>query len=44
MFHGNGVLDKAIDQLHEDDEDFRNYNKRTAYNQGSVYMQIKRNS
>ena len=25
MFHGNGVLDKAIDQLHEDDrEDFRN--------------------
>tara|TARA_Y100001970_G_C14062112_1_gene764731 strand:- start:6 stop:815 length:810 start_codon:yes stop_codon:yes gene_type:complete len=40
MFHGNGVLDKAIDQLHENDrEDFRNYvNTRTTYNQGNMFI------
>ena len=40
MFHGNGVLDKAIDQLNKDDrEDFRNYvNTRTTYNQGNMFI------
>ena len=40
MFHGNGVLDLAIDQLnHADREDFRNYvNTRTTYNQGNMYI------
>ena len=40
MFHGNGVLDLAIDQLdYTDREDFRNYvNTRTSYNQGNMYI------
>ena len=40
MFHGNGILDQAIDQLNiSDKEDFREYvNKRTSYNQGNMFI------
>ena len=40
MFHGNGILDKAIDQLNDEDkEDFRKYvNNRTSYNQGNMFI------
>ena len=40
MFHGNGILDRAIDQLNDEDkEDFRKYvNNRTSYNQGNMFI------
>ena len=40
MFHGNGILDTAIDQLnHNDREDFREYVKnKTSYNQGNMFI------
>ena len=40
MFHGNGVLDKAINLLNENDkEDFRLFVKNnTSYNQGNMFI------
>jgi|TARA_B110000114_G_C15089563_1_gene397838 hypothetical protein len=40
MFHGNGILDKALDLLNEEDkEDFRKYiNENTSYNQGNMFV------
>lgn len=40
MFHGNGVLDKAIDVLNENDrEDFRKFvNTNNSYNQGNMFI------
>tara|TARA_Y100001958_G_C21239833_1_gene567199 strand:- start:2678 stop:3487 length:810 start_codon:yes stop_codon:yes gene_type:complete len=40
MFHGNGVLDKAIDQLnHEDKIDFGEYVRiNTSFNQGNMFI------
>ena len=40
MFHGNGVLDKAIDLLDDKDkQDFKNYVlKNTSYNQGNMFI------
>ena len=40
MFHGNGVLDKAIDVLNENDrEDFREFvNTNNSYNQGNMFI------
>ena len=40
MFHGNGVLDKAIDQLnHEDRIDFGEYVRiNTSFNQGNMFI------
>ena len=40
MFHGNGILDKAINLLEKKDrEDFREYTiKNTSYNQGNMYI------
>ena len=40
MFHGNGVLDKAINLLNQSDrEDFRSYVvNNTAYNQGNMFI------
>jgi len=40
MFHGNGVLDKAINVLNEDDrEDFRKFvNMNKSYNQGNMFI------
>jgi len=45
MFHGNGVLDKAIDLLSENDrEDFRIYvNESTSYNQGNMFITKSKN-
>ncbi len=40
MFHGNGLLDKAIDQLNKSDrDDFKNYvTTRISYNQGNMFI------
>ncbi len=40
MFHGNGVLDKAIDQLNSEDKvDFREYVRvNTSFNQGNMFV------
>ena len=40
MFHGNGVLDKAIELLDEKDKyDFKNYViNNTSYNQGNMFI------
>ena len=40
MFHGNGVLDKAIDVLNTNDrEDFRDFvNSNNSYNQGNMFI------
>ena len=40
MFHGNGVLDKAINLLgKEDKNDFKEFvNKETSYNQGNMFI------
>ncbi len=40
MFHGNGVLDKAINVLNENDrEDFRKFvNTNKSYNQGNMFI------
>tara|TARA_B100000780_G_scaffold275256_1_gene241578 strand:+ start:222 stop:1034 length:813 start_codon:yes stop_codon:yes gene_type:complete len=40
MFHGNGVLDKALNLLNEDDKnDFKKYiNENTSYNQGNMFI------
>ena len=40
MFHGNGVLDKAINVLNENDrEDFRKFvNTNNSYNQGNMFI------
>ena len=40
MFHGNGILDKAISLLNNNDrDDFRNYVKtNTSYNQGNMFI------
>ena len=40
MFHGNGVLDKAINVLNENDrEDFRDFvNTNNSYNQGNMFI------
>jgi len=40
MFHGNGVLDKAINVLNENDrEDFRKFvNTNSSYNQGNMFI------
>ncbi len=40
MFHGNGVLDKAIDQLNlEDKSNFRKYVRvNTSFNQGNMFI------
>ena len=40
MFHGNGVLDKALDLLNEEDKkDFKIYvNENTSYNQGNMFV------
>jgi hypothetical protein len=40
MFHGNGVLDQAINVLNENDrEDFREFvNKNNYYNQGNMFI------
>ena len=40
MFHGNGILDKAIDVLNENDrEDFREFvNSNNSYNQGNMFI------
>ena len=40
MFHGNGILDKAIEQLDsENKEDFKNFvYKETSFNQGNMFI------
>ena len=40
MFHGNGLLDKAINVLNENDrEDFRDFvNSNSSYNQGNMFV------
>ena len=40
MFHGNGILDKAIELLNDKDKkDFKNYvNSNTSYNQGNMFI------
>jgi len=40
MFHGNGVIDKAIDVLNNcDKEDFREYvRSNKSYNQGNMFI------
>ena len=40
MFHGNGVLDKAVELLDDKDkQDFKNYIiKNTSYNQGNMFI------
>ena len=40
MFHGNGILDKAIDLLSENDrKDFKKFvNEETSYNQGNMFI------
>ncbi len=40
MFHGNGILDKAINLLEENDrEDFREFTRNnTSYNQGNMFI------
>ena len=40
MFHGNGVLDKAIDVLEEKErDDFRKFvNEKNSYNQGNMFI------
>ena len=40
MFHGNGVLDKAIDLLEEKDrKDFKIFvNENNSYNQGNMFI------
>ena len=40
MFHGNGVLDKAINVLNKNDrEDFRNFvNSNNSYNHGNMFI------
>ena len=40
MFHGNGVLDKAISVLNKNDrEDFRQFvNSNKSYNQGNMFI------
>ena len=40
MFHGNGVLDKAIELLDDKDkDDFKNYvTNNTSYNQGNMFI------
>ena len=40
MFHGNGVLDKALNLLNNEDKaDFREYvNTRTSFNQGNMFF------
>ena len=40
MFHGNGVLDKALNLLNEEDKkDFKKYiNENTSYNQGNMHV------
>ena len=40
MFHGNGVLDKAIELLNDKDrDDFKKYvTKKTSYNQGNMFI------
>jgi len=40
MFHGNGILDKAIDLLdNENKKDFRKFvNTETSYNQGNMFI------
>ena len=40
MFHGNGVLDQAINLLNDDDrENFKNYvNHETSYNSGNMFI------
>ena len=40
MFHGNGVLDKALDLLNEEDKQgFKKYiNENTSYNQGNMFV------
>ncbi len=40
MFHGNGVLDKAIDLLDDENKnDFKNFvNSETSYNQGNMFI------
>ena len=40
MFHGNGVLDKAIDLLEEKDrKDFKKFvNENNSYNQGNMFI------
>ena len=40
MFHGNGVLDKAIELLDDKDKhDFKNYVfNNTSYNQGNMFI------
>ena len=40
MFHGVGILDKAIELLNDEDrENFREYvNNKTSYNQGNMFM------
>ena len=40
MFHGNGILDKAIELLNDNDrENFREYvNKNKSYNQGNMFI------
>ena len=40
MFHGNGVLDKAVELLGDKDKkDFKNYKvNNTSYNQGNMFI------
>ena len=40
MFHGNGLIDKAIELLDDDNkEDFRNFvNTNTSYNQCNLFI------
>lgn len=40
MFHGNNILDKAIDQLgNNDKDDFKKFvNTRNSYNQGNMFI------
>ena len=40
MFHGNGVIDKAIDVLNNyDKEDFREFiRSNKSYNQGNMFI------
>ena len=40
MFHGNGVLDKAINLLNEQDRnDFEQFvNNESSYNQGNMFI------
>ena len=44
MFHGNGVLDKAISLLNDNDrDDFRKYVRtKTSYNQGNMFNKKKK--